>query len=55
VIGARRAGKQRETLTLELGKQSCDVSEATWRKYKDGDKAKVSVRASSGDIVCDSL
>lgn len=55
VIGSRRAGTQRETLTLELGKQSCDVSEATWRKYKDGDKVTVQVRASSGDIVCDSL
>src|SRR5690606_14214085 len=55
VIGARRAGTQRETLTLEFGDQRCAVSDATWRKYKDGDQAKVQVRASSGAIVCDSL
>lgn len=55
VIGARRAGTQRETLTLELGKQRCAVSDAVWRKYKDGDTVKVKVRASSGEIVCDSL
>jgi len=54
-IGARRARPERETLTLQLGDQSCDVSGATWRKYKDGDKVKVEVRASSGKIVCDSL
>jgi hypothetical protein len=53
--GARRAGAERQTLTLELGAHRCDVPEATWRKYKDGDKAKVEVRASSGDLVCDSL
>ncbi|HWU88631.1 MAG TPA: hypothetical protein VN253_15280 [Kofleriaceae bacterium] len=55
VIGSRRAGHQRETLTLQLGDHSCDVSDATWRKYKDGDKVQVDVRASSGAIVCDSL
>ena len=55
VPGARRAGRERETLTLQLGDQSCEVSEAAWRKHKDGDKVKVEVRASSGAIVCDSL
>ena len=55
IPGARRAGTERQTLTLDLGDQHCEVSEATWRKYKDGDKAKVSVRASSGDVVCDTL
>ena len=55
VIGARRAGTQRQTLTLQLGDKSCEVSEATWRKYKDGDKVTVQVRASSGALVCDSL
>jgi hypothetical protein len=55
VIGARRAGAQRETLTLELGKQSCAVSDATWRKYKDGQTVTVKVTASTGEIVCDSL
>jgi hypothetical protein len=54
-IGARRAGPQRETLTLELGEHRCAVSDATWRKYKDGDKAKVQVIASTGELVCDSL
>jgi hypothetical protein len=55
VLGARRAGAQRETLTLELGDQRCDVSDATWRKYQDGAKATVQVVASTGKIVCDSL
>lgn len=55
VIGARRAGAQRETLTLEFGTQRCDVPDATWRKYKDGDKVTVQVRASNGAIVCGSL
>jgi hypothetical protein len=55
VIGARRAGTQRETLTLDLGKQSCKVSDATWRKYKDGQQVKVKVVASTGEIDCDSL
>jgi hypothetical protein len=54
-VGARRAGTQRQTLTLEFGAQRCDVPEATWRKYKDGDQVIVDVRASSGQIVCDSL
>lgn len=55
VIGSRRSGKLRETLTLQLGDQSCDVEGATWRKLKDGDKVSVQVRASSGSVVCDSL
>lgn len=55
VPGARRAGAERQTLTLELGDQRCEVSEATWRKYKDGDRANVEVRASSGAVVCDTL
>lgn len=55
-FGARREGKRTETLTLNFqGHGSCDVSDAIWRKYSDGQKAKVSVRASSGDVVCDSL
>ncbi len=54
-FGAKRQGKRTETLTLRFGEQSCDVSDATWRKYVDGKKAKVEVRAASGDIVCDSL
>jgi len=54
-FGAKRQGKKTETLTVEFGEQSCDVSDATWRKLADGTKVKVDVRASSGDIVCDSL
>ena len=55
IVGARRGGAERQSLTLDLGDQHCDVSEATWRKYKDGDRAKVEVRASSGAVVCDTL
>lgn len=54
-LGARRQGKRTERLILDLGTQSCDVSEAVWKKYADGAKAKVEVRASSGDLVCSSL
>lgn len=54
-LGARRQGKRTETLILELGGQTCEVSDATWRKYADGQPAKVEVRASSGDVVCSSL
>ena len=55
-FGARRQGKRTETLTLEFtGHGSCDVADAVWRKYSDGQKLKVEVRASSGDVVCGSL
>jgi hypothetical protein len=55
-IGARRQGRRTETLTLEFtGHGSCDVSDAIWRKYADGQKVKVEVRASSGNVVCGSL
>jgi hypothetical protein len=55
-LGARRQGRRTETLTLQFtGHGSCDVSDAIWRKYKDGQKLKVDVRASSGDVVCSSL
>lgn len=56
VLGARRQGKRRESLILEFrGRDTCDVSEAVWRKYKDGQSLKVDVRASSGNVVCSSL
>ena len=55
VLGAKRQGTRTETFTLVLGAQSCDVSEATWRKYRDGQPAKVEVRVASGDVVCSSL
>lgn len=55
-LGARRPGKRRETLVLEFaGHGSCDVSDAVWRKYGDGQKLTAEVRASSGDVVCGSL
>ncbi len=56
VPGARRQGKKLETRSLVFGTKRCDsVSDATWRKYTDGQSAKVDVRARSGEIVCDSL
>lgn len=55
-LGARRQGKRTETLTLEFRDHgSCDVSDSVWRKYTDGQKVKVEVRTSSGDVVCSSL
>ena len=55
-FGAKRQGKKTETLTIVFpDDDTCDVDDATWRKYKDGQKAKVTVRASSGAVVCDSL
>jgi hypothetical protein len=55
-LGSRREGKRTETLTLEFtGHGSCDVSDAVWRKYSDGQKLVIEVRASSGDVVCGSL
>lgn len=56
MLGARRSGARTPTYTLEFaGGQTCDVSDSTWRKYSDGQKVKVEVRARSGDIVCSSL
>jgi hypothetical protein len=54
-VGARRQGKKSETLTLQFGAQKCEVSDAVWRKYQNGQKVKLEVRARSGDIVCSSL
>ena len=55
VLGARRQGPRTEVDTLVLGTSRCDVSDSIWRKYTDGQAAKVDVRARSGAIVCDSL
>jgi hypothetical protein len=62
VPGAKRRGKKTQTFTLDMEipgsdppKQSCDVSEAVWRKHGDGSTPKVEVRARSGEVVCDSL
>ncbi|HEX5060512.1 MAG TPA: hypothetical protein VFV99_14190 [Kofleriaceae bacterium] len=54
-LGATRSAGRTETLILDFGGQSCDVKDATWQKYKDGQKVKVEVRASSGKLVCSSL
>ena len=55
-LGAKREGKRTETLTLDFGERgTCEVEDAVWRKYTDGQKLKVEVRASSGDVVCGSL
>ncbi len=55
-IGATRSGGRKETLVLDFGKGgSCDVSDAIWRKYADGQQVKVEVRARSGAVVCSSL
>ena len=57
--GARRAGPRRATYTLELtdGKTraTCDVDEAVWRKYADGQRVKAKMRKASGAVVCSSL
>jgi hypothetical protein len=55
MLGAKRSGPRTEKLILDFGGDSCEVSDAKWRKYKDGDKVKVEVRARSGAVVCDSL
>lgn len=54
-LGAKRAGPRKETLTLQIGADRCDVSAATWNKYKDGQRVRVEVRARSGKVVCSSL
>jgi hypothetical protein len=55
-LGATRQGKRTETLILEFGQQGrCNVSDAVWRKYSDGQRIKVDVRASSGEVACSSL
>ena len=55
IVGSRRAGKRREALLLDFGKQSCEVSEPVWLKYVDGKSYKLEVRARTGEIVCKSL
>lgn len=55
VLGARRQGKRTTTYILDFGGQTCEVSEATWNKYADGQKVSVEARARSGKLVCSSL
>jgi hypothetical protein len=54
-LGAKRQGQRTSTWILEVGTQTCEVSEATWTRYADGQEANVEVRARSGDVVCSSL
>jgi hypothetical protein len=55
-LGARRQGPRKETLTLDFGTGgTCDVDDATWRKYADGQKLTMEVRARSEEVVCGSL
>jgi hypothetical protein len=55
-LGARRQGQRTETLSLDFADHgSCDVSDPVWRKYSDGQKLTVEIRASSGEVVCSSL
>jgi hypothetical protein len=54
-LGATRSMDRTEMLYLDLGGQTCEVDATTWRKYKDGQKVKVEVRAGTGKIVCKSL
>jgi len=54
-LGARRQGKRVTTYVLELGDQSCEVSEAVWKRYADGQKVTAEARARSGKVVCSSL
>jgi hypothetical protein len=55
-FGAKRQGKRTETLTLGFGEHgTCDVSDAIWRKYSDGQKLTIEVRASSSNVVCSAL
>ncbi len=56
LLGARRSGARSEKLELDFGDAgTCEVPDATWRKYADGAKVKLQVRARSGDVVCSSL
>jgi hypothetical protein len=56
MIDAKRSGARSEKLVLDFGKAgTCEVSDAIWRKYTDGQKVKVEVRARSGAVVCSSL
>ncbi|MDB4953710.1 MAG: uncharacterized protein JWO36_1279 [Myxococcales bacterium] len=54
-LGTRRQGARSQKLTIEFANSTCDVDAATWRKYADGQKVKLEVRARSGDVVCSSL
>jgi transposase len=55
-IGQGRERDTLETLKLDFASNGdCSVNDGVWRKYADGQKIKVGVRASSGDVFCGSL
>ena len=54
IMGTKRAGARTEHLILDFGNdRTCEVPDSAWQKHKDGEKLKLEVRASSGDLVCD--
>ncbi|CAN5893547.1 hypothetical protein BH11MYX2_BH11MYX2_09910 [soil metagenome] len=53
--GSQRTGSRTQTLTIDFGADTCDVTDAIWRKYADGQRYKVTVRARSGSVVCGDL
>ena len=56
VLGVKRAGARTEKLILDFGKDgNCTVPDSVWQRTKDGAKLKLEARASSGELVCDSL
>ena len=57
MLGAKRSGAKTEKFIVDFakGKGSCAVPEATWRKLTDGQKVKIEVRATTGDLVCDTI
>jgi hypothetical protein len=55
-MGAKRQGAKTENLILDFGDdRTCTVKDSQWQKHKDGEKLKLEVRASSGDLICDDL
>ncbi|HEY4179835.1 MAG TPA: zinc ribbon domain-containing protein [Kofleriaceae bacterium] len=53
--GSRRQGERIQTLTLDFGKDNCDVKDPIWRKYADGQSYKLNVRVRTGAVVCGDL
>ena len=55
-LGAKRQGKRTETYILVIDEtRRCEVPEAKWRGFADGQQVNVEVRARSGELVCDSF
>jgi hypothetical protein len=55
-LGAKRERGRTEKLILEFkGGDSCEVNEERWTKHKDGAKLKVTMKARSESVQCDSI